>query len=121
MKSALFSLLLLPALLAAAPAMAQIAGPWAVSGQISGNPFVVNCQFTPSGGNFGGVCVDAATGKPHRLTAGAISGNQVRWSYPAHFMFLSFDVCFTGALTGGGMAGTVTASGHRGAFTATRK
>lgn len=126
MKAVLARLALMSAILVASPAAAQVAGPWTVSGDVGGRPFVVNCRFESHGAEFGGVCVDASVadakaGKAHTLTKGTVSGGQVRWTYPATFMLAKFDVNFVGALAGDRIAGTVSASGRNGAFTAVRK
>ncbi len=121
MKYSLPGLVLLPGLFLASPAAAQLAGPWVVAGSISGTPFTVNCQFQPKTAGFGGVCIDATNGKTHVLSQGDAAGNHVQWSYPAHFMMMSFTVNFSGTLNGDHMAGTVSASGRTGAFSATRK
>lgn len=128
MKSVLPGLALMSATLLAWPAQAQVAGAWRVSGDIAGNAFVVDCRFEPHGADFGGVCVEAATGdakvhagRSHTLTKGQAADGQVSWTYPASFMLAKFDVSFTGTLAGDRMSGTVTATGRKGAFTAVRK
>jgi hypothetical protein len=128
MKVAWTGLILAPALMLASPAAAQATGAWRVSGAISGTAFALDCRFEPQGADFGGVCVEAATGDPkvhagksHTLTKGAVAGRQVSWTYPASFLMARFDVNFTGTLDGDHMAGTVTASGRKGEFTAVRK
>lgn len=106
---------------------------WRVSGDISGHPFVEECRFESlgngSGGNgFGGVCVDASTDKAgakpgtvHKLTMGSLAGNQIRWTYPAHAFILSFEVSYSGEMSGDHIAGGVTAAGRKGSFTALPK
>lgn len=128
MKKLLLGPLLVPAVLAASPAAAQVAGAWRVAGDLGGRAFVVDCRFEPHGEAFGGACVDAATGeagarpgKVHPLKEGAVAGDQVRWSYGASFMLMKFDVNFQGVLRDGRIAGTVAASGQKGVFTAARK
>jgi hypothetical protein len=120
MKSFLSALVLLPAILLATPAAAQVAGSWQVSGKIGSKAFLTNCQFTPNNTGFGGVCVESKTGKHHALAKGSIAGSQVQWSYPVSFMMMTFDVNFAGTLSGNSITGTVAASGHDGTFTATR-
>jgi hypothetical protein len=120
MRSFTYPLALLLCLLFASPAAAQLVGAWHVTGQIAGNAFTVDCQFTPDAAGFGGVCVDAANGKWHVLSRGSVSGSQVQWSYPASYMMMGFSVTYTGTLSGGSMTGTVTAAGRKGNFTAAR-
>jgi len=120
MKALLPGFVLFFALLAS-PAAAQVAGAWNVNGSVSGNAFALNCQFTPDTANLGGVCVEIKNGKRHVLTKGSVNGAQVNWTYKASYMMFNFDVDFAGILNGGHMAGTVTASGHNGNFTATRQ
>ena len=128
MKFFISSLMLAAMLLAAAPAAAQIAGDWHVNGKIDDRMFVLNCQFQPNDSGFGGICVEAPggsagthAGKQHILTKGSVAGNQIGWSYPTSFMLMSFNVNFAGTMAGDSITGTVTASGHSGPFTATRK
>ena len=127
MKPNLASLILLPALLLASPAMADVFGLWRVQGQVSGNPFVLDCRFVPAGAGLGGTCTGAANGDPkyagkvYKLKQGAVSGSQVSWSYPSHYLFVSFQVSYLGTLAGDKMTGTVTAAGRQGNFTATRE
>lgn len=128
MKAVLPGLVLTSMMVLASPAAAQVAGPWKVSGDVAGRSFVMDCQFEPRGADFGGVCVEASggdtkvqAGRSHTLTKGTASGGQVRWTYPASFMLAKFDVSFAGTLAGDRIAGTVSASGRKGAFTATRK
>ena len=126
MKFFLSSLVLV--LLAAAPAAAQVAGAWHVNGKIDDRVFALDCQFDPNDSGFGGVCIEAPAGsagthagKQHILTKGNVSGNQIGWTYQASFMLMSFNVNFAGTMAGDSITGTVTASGHSGPFTATRK
>jgi hypothetical protein len=119
---------LVSALLLASPAAAQVAGNWHVNGKIDDNAFVLDCRFDATDSGFGGVCVEAPggssgthPGKQHILTKGSVSGNQIGWSYPTSFIFMSFSVNFAGTLSDDGITGTVTASGHSGPFTAVRK
>jgi hypothetical protein len=120
MKHLRFALPLLTTLLVAGPAAAQVAGDWKVSGQINGKAFTADCRFTSAAAGFGGVCVDAANGKKHVLSAGSIAGSQVQFRYPASYMMMTFDVVFTGTLKGAAMNGTVSAKGRQGVFTASR-
>lgn len=120
MKSLTYSLALLPCLFAAAPAAAQVLGPWHVTGQINGKAFTADCNFTPAAAGFGGVCVDDSNGKKHVLSAGSSSGGKVQWSYQTSFMMKTFSVNFAGTLNGGSMEGTVNAANRKGNFTATR-
>jgi hypothetical protein len=120
MKSFLPTLALLPAIMLAEPAAAQVTGSWQVSGKVGSTAFLTNCQFTPNSNGFGGVCVESKTGKHHVLAKGSINGSKVQWSYPASFMMMTFDVNFAGTLSGNSITGTVAASGHDGIFTATR-
>jgi hypothetical protein len=107
--------------LLASPAAAQVAGSWAVNGSVSGHEFVLDCTFAPASTTLGGVCVETKTGKTHPITKGSVNGNQLAWSYKASYMMFNFDVDFAGVMTGGKMAGTVTASGRNGSFTAARQ
>lgn len=119
-----FILALLPLALAAAPALAAqapIDGNWHITGQISGKDFALDCQFKTEGTGFGGVCTDAAHGKPHVLSSGTISGNQVAWAYPAHYMMMKFDVKYSGTINGASMQGSATAAGRNGSFAGQRK
>lgn len=114
--------------LVSSSAMAQVAGPWHVTGDVNGKAFAVDCRFAPDGAQFGGVCVDAATGdakvkagNAHKLTQGTLTGNQVRWTYQTSVLFMSVDIAFAGTLEGDRMTGAITAAGRKGAFTAVRK
>lgn len=101
-------------------AAAPVIGNWHVVGQIDGKPFDTECHFTPAASGFGGVCIDAASGKKHVVSAGSASGSAVRWRYDARYMMFSFTVSYAGTLTGNAMKGTISAAGHKGDFTATR-
>lgn len=114
--------------LAAAPAFAEMPGNWHVTGDIDGKAFAVDCKFAPQGKNFGGACVDAATGdakvkagKTHVLKQGTVIGNQVHWTYPTKVMFMSIDIDFAGTMSGNRITGKVSAKGREGTFTAVRK
>lgn len=128
MRFLLCSALLAPiALSMPAPAMAQAAGNWRVSGDIDGKSFVVTCRFDQRGAQMGGACTDVSTGtgkarqgKIHALSQGSVQGKELRWSYPVKVMLMSVDIDFTGTLMGTGMIGTVTAKGRRGTFSAVR-
>lgn len=122
------ALVMLSAAFAAAPAHAEVAGPWHVSGDVSGKPFALDCRFEPHGAQFGGVCIAAATGddrvkpgKAYKLTQGVVNGNQVRWAYETSVLFMSIDVAYAGTLSGNRINGTITAAGRKGAFVAVRK
>lgn len=119
MKFPAIGLAVLPLLLTASPAAAQILGAWHVTGQINGKSFTADCQFTPAAAGFGGVCTDDSNGKKHILSAGSRSGSAVQWSYPASYMMMSFTVRFAGTLKGETMDGTISAAGRNGSFTAT--
>ncbi len=127
MKIYLSSLTLLSALLLASPAMADVFGLWRVQGKLAGVAFVLDCHFLPQGAGFGGTCVGSPDGDPKivgkvfTLNQGAVTGNQVTWSYPTHYMFLDFQVIYKGTLDGGGLSGTATAAGRNGDFTARRE
>ena len=115
-------------ILAASPAAAQGMSQWHLTGEISGESFVVDCRFEPQAHQLGGVCIDTASsyaankaGKPHVLTRGASDGNRLSWSYDAKVMFFSVGIDFTGVITGDRMTGTITAAGRKGGFTAVRK
>jgi hypothetical protein len=128
MKAAVSGLTLLSAILFASAAAAQVAGPWRVSGAISDRRFSLDCRFEPHGAAFGGVCTEIASGDPkaqlgkaHVLTQGLVVGQQVRWSYPASYLLAKFEISFAGTLAGDQIAGTVSASGRTGEFTAVKK
>lgn len=113
--------------LIAGPARAEVAGNWRVSGDISGRAFVVDCHFAPKGHDFGGTCVDTATGdakvagKTHVLTQGSATGNAVRWTYPTKVLFMSIDIDFAGTMAGNRIVGNVSAKGRKGTFSAVRQ
>ena len=127
MKTALSALAFSLVALVASGAAAQVAGAWQVTGKIADNPFALDCRFEPHGAQFGGVCVEAASGdkvkpgKAHTLSKGEVAGGQVRWAYPANFGLLKFEVSFDGALRGDRITGVTSASGRKGEFTAVRK
>jgi hypothetical protein len=111
----------------AVPASAEVAGPWRVTGKVSGFAFTLNCDFKTSGDRLGGVCVDASTsdarvkaGKSHILTAGSVHGDAVSWTYRSSFLLSKFDVTYKGTLAGARMTGSIDAQGHVGAFTAVK-
>jgi hypothetical protein len=127
-KTLLLCSALAPLALMASPAAAQVAGAWHVTGELGGRAFAVDCTFEPRGQELGGACVDLSTGDAkakagdsHALTKGAVAGDKVSWTYRASFMIAKFDVSYAGVLKDGRIAGTVTASGRGGAFTAVRK
>lgn len=114
--------------LASAPAMAEVGGTWHVTGDVDGKPFVIDCKFEPAGSQFGGACVDVASadgktkgGKVHTLSKGSFNANQVQWTYPVKVMMMSIDIDFAGTMNQNRLAGTVTAKGRKGSFTAIRK
>jgi hypothetical protein len=128
MKSALLPLLIAATAAAAAPASAEVSGPWHVTGKVSAFAFTLNCEFKPDGERLGGVCVDASTndpkvnaGKSHVLTAGGVKGDAVTWTYQSSFLFSKFDVTFKGTQAGDKMSGAITAQGHDGTFTAVKE
>ncbi len=128
MKNTLLPLLIASTLAFAAPASAEVSGPWHVTGKVSAFAFTLNCDFKPDGERLGGVCVDASTndpkvnaGKSHVLTAGSIKGDAVTWTYPSRFLFSTFDVTFKGTQAGDKMSGGITAQGHEGTFTAVKQ
>ncbi|RYE53094.1 MAG: hypothetical protein EOP18_09660 [Rhizobiaceae bacterium] len=118
-----------PAMLLAAPlAAAPVTGQWHLTGEISGESFVVDCHFEPRDKQFGGVCIDTSSsysgnkgGKPHILTSGESDGSRISWSYDARVLFLSVGIRFTGMLNGDRMAGTISAAGRKGSFAGYRK
>jgi hypothetical protein len=100
-----------------APAAAQTAQSWRVSGSISGRTFVLDCRLQPSGG----ACTDAAkNGKSHPLTSLSLSGNQARWGFTTPVMIARIAMTFDGLIAGNRMSGTVRAAGRTGSFTALR-
>jgi len=128
MKSALLSLMIASTVAAAAPASAEVSGPWHVIGKVSAFAFTLNCDFKPDGERLGGVCVDASTndpkinaGRSHVLTAGSVKGDAVTWTYSSSFLFSKFDVTFKGVQAGDKMSGSITAQGHDGTFTAEKE
>jgi hypothetical protein len=122
------TVLAISALLAASSATAQVAGDWRVAGKVSGFAFTLNCDLKNLGDRLGGVCVDVSTsdarvkaGKAHALTAGAVHGDAVTWTYRSSFLFTKFDVTYKGTLAGNRMIGSIDAQGHTGTFTAARQ
>ena len=104
------------------PAVAQVSGAWHVVGSISGNEFALDCEFVPQGAALGGACTASThQGKVYNLTRGAVTGNQVSWSYPASYLFLNFYMYYVGTLDGDRIVGTVEAEGRRGNFSAVRE
>ncbi len=119
-------------LLAATPAMAadaSVAGPWRVSGAVSGFKFELRCVFQQAGERLTGTCTDLATNNPkappksapHALTRGSVAGGKVSWTYQSSFLLQKFDVTYSGALSGAAMSGTIQAGGNSGSFTARRE
>lgn len=125
MKRAISGLVL--ALACAAPAMADAGGAWHVTGEISGNKFALDCKFTAQGTELAGECTGAPDGNPkyvgkiYKLAKGSATGDQVSWSYPTSYMFMSFNVNYIGTLSGDRIAGTVDAAGRSGEFSAARE
>lgn len=124
MKIQLASLALMGAVLGAAPASAEGVDLWRVSGKVAGVAFVMDCRFEPPAAQFGGACTEVSrsngggqAGAVHKLTRGAVTGNQISWTYQTSFLISRFDVTFTGLLDGGHMAGAVDAAGRKGDFT----
>lgn len=125
MRSILSLGIVASALLLPTSAMAQVAGNWRVTGEVSGKAFTVDCRFEEKSGQLGGVCVDISSGdkskpgKNHILSAGSSRGQDVNWTYSTKVMFMSVDIQFAGKLSNGTIAGTVTAKGRQGRFSAT--
>jgi hypothetical protein len=127
MRSTLWLGLLAPALFFPAPAMAEVAGKWRVTGEISGRSFTLDCRFNERGPQLGGECIDVSTGdsnakpgKSHILSQGSVQGQDVRWSYSTKVMIMSVEIQFAGKSDGKRMTGTVTAKGRQGSFSAIR-
>ena|ERR1700722_8691206 len=97
------------------------AGAWKVNGRVDGKDFVVSCHFERRGDGLGGACFDGGTNLKHPLISGAVTGEQVKWTYQSHWGLIKFDVLYAGKLAGGSMRGTVGTAGHVGSFTATRE
>ncbi len=128
MKTTLMCIAAASMAMVAAPALAQVEGTWHVAGKVSAFAFTLNCDFKPDGARLAGVCVDASTsdpkikgGRSHTITAGAIDGDKVSWTYPSSFLLSKFDVTFDGVRTGDRMSGQIHVPGHDGAFTATKQ
>lgn len=111
-------------LLISSPAMAEVNGKWHVTGRMGDKPFAVDCQFIERDARLSGVCTDVSTGdkgkagKSHVLSQGGVTGDDIRWTYATKVMIISVDIEFSGKMTGAHMAGTVTAKGRQGTFTA---
>ncbi|HEX7856145.1 MAG TPA: hypothetical protein VF503_20890 [Sphingobium sp.] len=110
------------------PALADIGGAWHVTGEISGRNFVVDCRFDPKGTQFGGQCISLSTGddkvkagKSYKLTKGAVSGDQILWTYQTTVLFMGVDINYAGTLKGDHINGTISAGGRKGNFSAIRK
>lgn len=116
---------LIPLFCLPVPAVAQAAGEWRVSGDVSGRAFVVDCRFNEQGGELGGQCTEidkeGKPGKQYRVSRGNVQGQQISWTYPTKVMMMSIDIVFAGSLNGDGMTGTVTAKGRKGTFTARKR
>jgi hypothetical protein len=127
MRSVVVALATAGSVALATPAAAQTAGDWHVAGQVATFAFTLDCRFRTDGSNLSGECRDASTsdskikvGRIHPLTAGAVKGDRVSWTYQSSFLFSKFDVTFDGVQSGDRMSGTITVQGRKGAFTATR-
>ena len=104
------------------PAAAQIAGNWHLAANIAGNDFALDCNFVPQGAALTGACSTANhQGHVYTLDRGVVEGAAVRFSYPASYLFLHFDMHYAGTLAGDQITGTVEAEGRRGTFLATRE
>lgn len=103
-------------LLTSAPASAQTAGLWRVDGSVAGRTFKLDCQVQT-----GGSCVDNESGKRYPLTAAAMAGDQVSWSFKTKVAFIGVTLVFTGRPAGSRMSGTMRVAGRTGAFTAVRR
>jgi hypothetical protein len=110
------------------PASAEGAGGrWAVAGTVDGKNFTLDCRFQQSGQTLSGACVDGPTGdakveggRSHDLLEGGTTGNGVNWTYQSSYMFIKFDVKYSGVRDGDRMSGTISAAGKTGTFTANR-
>jgi len=98
-----------------------VSGSWIVHGKISGFQFTLTCRFDQKGQALGGTCYDGGTNKPHPLTRGAVSGDQVSWTYQSSYLFKTFDATYSGTLSGASIRGVATAPGHEGNFTAEKQ
>jgi hypothetical protein len=92
------------------------AGAWKIDGMVEGKGFVITCHFDRHGDALGGACYDGGTNLKHALKAGAVTADQVKWTYTSHFGLIPFDVTYDGKLSGGAMHGTIVAAGHNGTF-----
>jgi hypothetical protein len=97
------------------------AGAWKIDGHVDGKDFVITCQFDRHGADLGGACYDGGTNLKHVLKAGAVTGDQAKWTYQSHYGVIPFDVTYAGKLSGGAMRGTVMAAGHNGTFTGAKQ
>ena len=122
---------LLASLALAAPAMAtaadDAAGRWAVTGNVAGRSFTLDCRFVQAAQKLSGACVDGPTGdakikggRSHALTKGAVNGTKVSFTYRSSVGILPFDVDYVGARQGDHMSGQLSALGKTGTFTANR-
>lgn len=104
-------------LAAGSSAQAQATGTWRVNGAIAGRTFVLDCRFEQKES----ACTDASPGgKTHRLTSQSFAGGDAHWSFDTRVMLMSIALSFEGKIDGGRMAGTMTAAGRHGTFTAVR-
>jgi hypothetical protein len=102
---------------AGSSAQAQTTGTWRVNGAIAGRTFVLDCRFEQKDA----ACTDASPGgKTHRLTSQTFAGRDARWSFDTRVMLMSIALSFEGKIDGSRMAGTMTAAGRHGTFTAVR-
>ncbi len=111
------AVMILLAMAPVAPAPAQSANLWRVSGAISGRNFNMDCRLEPASG----VCTQVQTNKAQPLVSFAQSGNRMNWSLKTRVAFLSITVAFDGHVSGERMSGTMTAAGRSGTFTAVRR
>jgi hypothetical protein len=117
----LTALMTLGALPMAARADDPVAGNWKVDGHVDGKDFVVTCRFDRHGDALAGACFDGGTDLKHPLISGAVSGDQVKWTYQSHYLLVKFDVLYAGKIGGGAMHGTISAAGHNGTFSASKQ
>ena len=97
------------------------AGAWKIDGMVEGKGFTITCHFDRKGDGLGGACFDGGTNLKHALKAGAVTGDQVKWTYVSHYGLIPFDVTYAGKLAGGAMHGTIVAAGHNGTFSGAKQ
>lgn len=119
MKTAILALALAAA---AGPALAaDVSGRWKVDGDVDHKRFTVYCTFKQTGEALSGVCHDTSpTGKAHPLTAGAVTGDRISFTYQSNFLITRFDAMFNGVISGDNAKGEAKAAGRAGTFTAKR-